>query len=40
MSLDRLHGVPFTAKDIFDTAGFRRRGLRMLRSNIPDRDAT
>jgi amidase len=36
-----LHGVPFTAKDIFDTAGLpTTAGLRMLRSNIPDRDAT
>src|ERR1700682_3658682 len=36
-----LHGVQFTAKDIFDTAGLpTTAGLRMLRSNIPDRDAT
>src|ERR1700675_4044355 len=36
-----LHGVPFTAKDIFDTAGLpTTAGLRLLRSNIPDRDAT
>src|ERR1700680_2591180 len=36
-----LHGVPFTAKDIFDTAGLpTTAGLRMLRSNVPDRDAT
>jgi amidase len=36
-----LHGVPFTAKDIFDTEGLpTTAGLRMLRSNIPDRDAT
>ena len=36
-----LHGVPFTAKDIFDTAGLpTTAGLRMLRSNIPVRDAT
>lgn len=36
-----LHGVPFTAKDIFDTAGLpTTAGLRMLRSNIPDHDAT
>jgi amidase len=39
--LGALHGVPFTAKDIFDTAGLpTTAGLRMLRSNIPDRDAT
>jgi len=36
-----LHGVPFTAKDIFDTKGLpTTAGLRMLRSNIPDHDAT
>jgi amidase len=40
-TLGPLHGVPFTAKDIFDTAGLpTTAGLRMLRSNIPDRDAT
>jgi amidase len=39
--LGPLHGVPFTAKDIFDTAGLpTTAGLRMLRSNVPDRDAT
>jgi len=39
--LGPLHGVPFTAKDIFDTAGLpTTAGLRMLRTNIPDRDAT
>src|SRR5713101_1008229 len=39
--LGPLHGVPFTAKDIFDTEGLpTTAGLRMLRSNIPDRDAT
>src|SRR3979490_1978043 len=39
--LGPLHGVPFTAKDIFDTKGLpTTAGLRMLRSNIPDRDAT
>jgi amidase len=39
--LGPLHGVPFTAKDIFDTAGLpTTAGLRMLKSNIPDRDAT
>lgn len=39
--LGPLHGVPFTAKDIFNTAGLpTTAGLRMLRSNIPDHDAT
>jgi Asp-tRNA(Asn)/Glu-tRNA(Gln) amidotransferase A subunit family amidase len=39
--LGPLHGVPFTAKDIFDTAGMpTTAGLRMLRSNVPERDAT
>jgi len=39
--LGPLHGVPFTAKDIFETKGLpTTAGLRMLRSNIPDRDAT
>src|SRR5487761_389051 len=39
--LGPLHGVPFTAKDIFDTAGLpATAGLRMLRTNIPDHDAT
>jgi amidase len=39
--LGPLHGVPFTAKDIFDTKGLpTTAGLRMLRTNIPDRDAT
>jgi amidase len=39
--LGPLHGVPFTAKDIFDTEGLpTTAGLRMLRSNIPDHDAT
>lgn len=39
--LGPLHGVPFSAKDIFDTAGLpTTAGLRMLRSNIPERDAT
>src|ERR1700694_3209361 len=39
--LGPLHGVPFTAKDIFDTAGLpTTAGLRMLRSNIPEHDAT
>lgn len=40
-SLGPLHGVPFTAKDIFNTAGLpTTAGLRMLRANIPDQDAT
>lgn len=39
--LGPLHGVPFTAKDIFNTAGLpTTAGLRMMRSNIPDHDAT
>src|SRR4030088_1941408 len=39
--LGPLHGVPFTAKDIFETKGLpTTAGLRMLRSNVPDRDAT
>src|SRR6059058_6587106 len=40
-ALGPLHGVPFTAKDIFNTAGLpTTAGLRMLRTNIPDHDAT
>lgn len=40
-ALGPLHGVPFTAKDIFDTAGLpTTAGLRMLRTNVPDHDAT
>jgi amidase len=40
-ALGPLHGVPFTAKDIFNTAGLpTTAGMRMLRSNIADRDAT
>src|SRR5256886_2874355 len=40
-SLGPLHGVPFTVKDIFNTAGLpTTAGLRILRSHIPDRDAT
>jgi amidase len=36
-----LHGVPFTAKDIFDTAGVATTtGLRKLKHNIPVKDAT
>src|SRR5437764_14900996 len=39
--LGPLHGVPFTAKDIFNTAGLpTTAGLRMLRTNVPDHDAT
>jgi amidase len=39
--LGPLHGVPFTAKDIFNTAGLpTTAGLRMLRTHIPDHDAT
>jgi amidase len=40
-ALGPLHGVPFTAKDIFNTAGMpTTAGLRMLRANVPDHDAT
>ena len=36
-----LHGVPFTAKDIFDTAGVATTaGLRELKDNVPSKDAT
>ncbi len=36
-----LHGVPFTAKDIFDTAGVATTtGLRKLDDKVPDKDAT
>ena len=39
--LGPLHGVPFTAKDIFNTAGLpTTAGLRMLKSHVPDHDAT
>lgn len=39
--LGPLHGVPFTVKDIFDTAGLpTTAGMRMQRRNIPTRDAT
>ena len=39
--LGALHGVPFTAKDIFNTAGLpTSTGLRLPRSRIPDHDAT
>jgi amidase len=40
-SLGPLHGVPFTAKDIFNSAGLpTTAGLRMLRTHIPAHDAT
>jgi amidase len=40
-ALGPLHGVPFTVKDIFNTAGLpTTAGLRIMRSNIPDHDAT
>ena len=36
-----LHGVPFTVKDTFDTAGVRTtRGSRLFADHVPDRDAT
>jgi amidase len=39
--LGPLHGVPFTVKDIFDTAGVvTTAGLRRLRTNVPTEDAT
>jgi amidase len=39
--LGPLHGVPFTVKDIFNTAGLpTTAGLRIMRTNIPDHDAT
>ena len=39
--LGPLHGVPFTVKDIFNTAGLpTTAGLRIMSRNIPDRDAT
>jgi len=39
--LGPLHGVPFTVKDIFDTAGVvTTAGLRKLRANVPAQDAT
>lgn len=39
--LGPLHGVPFTAKDIFNTIGHpTTAGLRLMRSRIPDHDAT
>lgn len=40
-TLGPLHGVPFTAKDIFNTSGLpTTAGLRMLRAHVPDHDAT
>ncbi|HEX2680221.1 MAG TPA: amidase, partial [Candidatus Dormibacteraeota bacterium] len=40
-ALGPLHGVPFTAKDIFNTAGMpTTAGLRMLRAHVPEHDAT
>lgn len=39
--LGPLHGVPFTIKDTFDTAGVRTtRGSRVFEDLVPDRDAT
>jgi Asp-tRNA(Asn)/Glu-tRNA(Gln) amidotransferase A subunit family amidase len=39
--LGPLHGVPFTVKDTFDTAGLRTtRGSRLFADHIPERDAT
>lgn len=39
--LGPLHGVPFTVKDTFDTAGVRTtRGSRLFADHVPDRDAT
>jgi len=39
--LGPLHGVPFTVKDIFDTAGVvTTAGLRKLKTNTPTEDAT
>lgn len=36
-----LHGVPFTAKDFYETAGLRTTaGFKGLKNHIPDRDAT
>ena len=36
-----LHGVPFTAKDIFDTAGVATTtSLSRLKDNVPEKDAT
>jgi Asp-tRNA(Asn)/Glu-tRNA(Gln) amidotransferase A subunit family amidase len=39
--LGPLHGVPFTVKDTFDTAGIRTtRGSRLFAGCVPERDAT
>lgn len=39
--LGPLHGVPFTAKDSFDTAGVRTtRGSMLFSDNVPEKDAT
>jgi Asp-tRNA(Asn)/Glu-tRNA(Gln) amidotransferase A subunit family amidase len=39
--LGPLHGVPFTVKDTFDTAGVRTtRGSRLFAEHMPQRDAT
>jgi aspartyl-tRNA(Asn)/glutamyl-tRNA(Gln) amidotransferase subunit A len=39
--LGRLHGVPFTVKDSFDTAGLRTaRGSRLFAGHVPEADAT
>ena len=36
-----LHGIPFTAKDVFDTAGARStRGSSLFATRVPDKDAT
>jgi aspartyl-tRNA(Asn)/glutamyl-tRNA(Gln) amidotransferase subunit A len=39
--LGPLHGVPFSIKDTFDTAGvLTQRGSKLFSGNIPDKDAT
>ena len=39
--LGPLHGVPFTVKDTFDTAGLRTtRGSRLFADRVPERDAS
>ena len=36
-----LHGIPFTAKEVFDTAGVRStRGSKLFATRVPDKDAT